>query len=187
MSGLSLSISLLSLIISAATLWLTYLRRGRLCMTQPTVVFFGFDTVPHVTAKVFLRTLLYSSAVRGQVVEGMYAVLRHEENVRTFSFWGYGETERLSPGSGVYVDRAGLAANHHFVMSVHEADYGFAPGHYQISVFARVVGRRRVARLSQIELRLSDALADALNRGEGVLFERDPASGEYRGYPRGRD
>ena len=72
MAGISIYISVLSLCISLTTAWLTLFRRGRLLMTRPNIVFFGFDDVPKTTAKIFLRTLLYSTAVRGQVVEGMF-------------------------------------------------------------------------------------------------------------------
>ncbi|MBL7396000.1 hypothetical protein INQ29_24530, partial [Escherichia coli] len=84
----------------------------------------------------------YSTAAQGQVVEGMYVKALRNGTERTFSFWGYGETEKLSAGSGLYISRAGLAANHHFVLSVHEDEYRFEPGDYAITVYARIVGRR---------------------------------------------
>jgi hypothetical protein len=140
MDFISISISLISLTISLGTFWLT-IARGKLKMTKPTIIFFGFDTVPKPTPKVFLRTLLYSTAIRGQVIEGMYAKVRRNNNERIFSFWGYTETEKLSPGSGLHVSQTGLAANHHFVLSVHEDDYRFEPGAYEIDVIADVVGR----------------------------------------------
>ncbi|ANB19655.1 hypothetical protein [Dokdonella koreensis] len=150
-------------------------------MTKPTIVFFGFDSVPKSTPKVFLRTLLYSTAARGQVVEGMYAKVRHGSDERIFSFWGYGEMEKLSPGSGLHASRTGFAANHHFVLSVHEDAYCFEPGIYEIDVIADVVGHRKPTRLATIQLSLSNTLSAALQRNEGVLFERK-ISGEYEGH-----
>lgn len=185
MEYISIPISLVSLAISLGTFWLAFLDRGRLKMTKPTIVFFGFDTVPKPTPKVFLRTLLYSTATRGQVVEGMYARVRRGEHERIFSFWGYGETEKLSAGSGLHISRTGLAANHHFVLSVHESAYRFEPGSYEIDVIADVVGRKRPLKLATIELSLSDELAAALERHEGVLFERK-IGGEYEGHTRER-
>ncbi len=64
-------------------------------MTKPAIVFFGFEDVPKTTAKVFLRTLLYSTAVRGQVIERMFVKLLHNGREQVFSFWGYGETTVL--------------------------------------------------------------------------------------------
>ena len=185
MEYISISIAVTSLVISLGTFWLAFVHRGRLAMTKPTIVFFGYDTVPKPTPKVFLRTLLYSTARRGQVVEGMYARVRHGEDERVFSFWGYGETEKLSAGSGLHVSRGGLAANHHFVLSVHEEDYRFKPGTHEIEVIADVVGRRKPVILSVIKLSVSDELATALQRQEGVLFER-MIGGAYEGHARPR-
>ena len=154
-------------------------------MTAPTIVFFGYDLVPKTTPKIFLRTLLYSTAAQGQVVEGMYAVLRREGAERAFSFWGYGESEKLSPGSGLHVSRCGLAANHHFVMSVHDADYLFEPGCYTIVVYARVVGRRKPIKLSELEIGVSAEQSRAMKCGNGMLFERR-LEGGYEGHARER-
>src|SRR5437588_12626809 len=65
----SFGISCLALLVSGITAWLTFFRKGELVMTQPTVVFFGpdgsrFDSDKN---KIYLRTLLYSTAKRGQV------------------------------------------------------------------------------------------------------------------------
>lgn len=185
MDYISIPVSLVSLAISLGTFWLAFVNRGRLKMTKPTIVFFGFDTVPKPTPKVFFRTLLYSTATRGQVIEGMYAKIRHGNDERTFSFWGYGETAKLSPGSGLHVGRTGFAANHHFVLSVHENAYRFEPGSYEIDVIADVVGRRKPMKLATIKLSLSEELAAALQRQEGVLFERR-IDGEYEGHARER-
>ena len=183
MDYVSIPLSVISLAISLGTFWLAVLHRGRLAMTKPTIVFFGYDTVPKPTPKVFLRTLLYSTATRGQVVEGMYAIVRHGDAERVFSFWGYGETEKLSPGSGLHVSRTGMAVNHHFVLSVHEDAYQFEPGSYEIDVIADVVGRKKPIKLSTIRLDLNANHVAALTRHEGVLFERK-IGGDYEGHAR---
>lgn len=184
MELISIPISVLSLAVSLGTFWLAFVHRGRLLMTKPTIVFFGYDMAPKATPKVFLRTLLYSSATRGHVVEGMFAKVRANGVERSFSFWGYGEREKLTPGSGLHVGRTGFAANHHFVLSANEPEYRFAPGKYEVDVLADIVGRRAAVRLSTIRLTLDEALSAALNSYEGVLFERT-AGGEYEGHSRG--
>lgn len=155
-------------------------------MTKPHVVFFGFDEVPSATAKIFLRGLLYSTAARGQVVEGMFARLTHEGSEQVFGFWGYGETNRLNVGSGLFVGQTGVAVNHHFVLSVHEAAYHFAAGRYTVEVFARLAGVRRPRRLQHVEIIVSDDHAEALCRHEGVLFELAPDGVGYAGHARPR-
>ena len=115
--------------------------------------------MPQLTAKIFLRTLLYSTSARGQVVEAMYVKLSQNGSEQTFSFWGYGETNKLTPGSGLFVAQTGIALNHHFVLSVHHTGYQFVDGPYSTVVFARVVGRSTPIKLDAISLTLSKAHA----------------------------
>lgn len=179
-------LSVLSFVVSALTFWLNWGRRGRLAMTKPNVVFFGFDTEPLPRAKVFLRTLLYSTAAQGQVIEAMYVELRYVHGLRrTFSFWGYDDGSKLVPGSGLYASRSGVAANHHFVQSTDDLPLIFDAGPFELEIVARVVGRRRSVKLSTVHVDLSSPNAHALSKGEGVLFELSPATGEYKGHVRG--
>jgi hypothetical protein len=184
MEFISIPISVVSLVISAITFWIVFLRRGRLKMTTPTVVFFGYDHTPTPTAKVFIRTLLYSTAARGAVIEGMYARIKAVGSDSVFSFWGYGETEKLTVGSGLYVSQTGFSANHHFVSSVQGDVFEFKSGQYRIEIFAREVGKKRPTRLNSVDIELSDQLSEILSRHEGVLFEKS-IEGEYIG--RGRE
>jgi hypothetical protein len=184
MATISVVIAVLSFCISVVTAWLTLFRRGRLAMTKPTIVFFGFDNVPKTTAKIFLRALLYSTAIRGQVIEGMFAKLHHGDSKQVFSFWGYGETTQLSPGSGLYVGQAGIAVNHHFVLSVHQPEYEFTPGDYSVEVFARVVGRKQPMKLAEVSVSITGEQAGVLRDYGGILFELDPDGQGYVGHAR---
>ncbi|MFS8050869.1 hypothetical protein [Rhizobium sp. BR 314] len=152
-------------------------------MTTPTIIFFGFDQTPKTTPKVFLRTLLYSTSARGQIVEGMYATLHHEDTERVFSFWGYGEADKLTPGSGLYVSKTGMAANHHFVMSMLADDFEFKPGDYTITVHAHLAHRPNATEIGRFQLALSGDLAAVLHDQGGVLFERQ-IDGQYQGHAR---
>ena len=184
MEFISIPISIVSLIISTITFWIVFLRRGRLKMTKPTVVFFGFDHAPKTTAKVFIRTLLYCTAARGAAIEGMYVKIKGGGSEAVFSFWGYGETEKLTVGSGLHISQSGFSANHHFVSSVHNDDFEFKSGEYQIEIFAREVGRRKPTRLGSVKVDLSDQLSAVLSCHEGVLFEKT-MEGNFVGH--GRD
>ncbi len=146
------------------------------------IVFFGYDFTPTETPKVFLRCLLYSTAARGIVVEGMYANVRHAGTERLFGFWGHGETNKLVPGSGLFVGQSGLAANHHFVLSVHERSYVFTPGQYTIDVFAREVGKAKPTRLESVSVTLTEDQTAALADRSGVLFELEAESQRYVGH-----
>jgi hypothetical protein len=181
---LGVVISVMSFTVSVAALWFTWLRRGSLSMTRPTVVFFGYDMVPRLTPKIFLRTLLYSTSARGQIVESMYVRLCRSGSEQIFSFWGYGETKNLTAGSGLFVGQTGVAFNHHFVLSMQHPGYQFADGLYSILVFARVAGSPKPIPLGEITLTLTKANADMLTGKGGILFELEPDTGSYVGHSR---
>lgn len=186
LSVFSAAIALLSLGVSMATMYFAWLRRGRLAMTTPSIVFFGFDMVPKATPKIFLRTLLYSTAQRGKMIESMYVKLRRGETEELFAFWGYGETERLTAGGGLYVGHTGISLNHHFVLSVHKSGYDFGAGDYTIQVYARRAGEKAAALLSEISVRLNDEHVGILAKEGGVLFELQPDTRTYVGSGRER-
>jgi hypothetical protein len=93
-------ISLAALAVSVSTAWLTFFRSDQLRMTQPTVIFFepdgGIERGKRRRLKVFLRTLLYSTARRGQVVESLHVNLHRGESRQNFSIWVYGQPDDLA-------------------------------------------------------------------------------------------
>lgn len=101
-------IAITALCVSVTTLWLTLLRRGRIRMTQPTTFFFGPDGAKGLP-KVYLRTLLYSTGKRGQIVESMFVKLRRGESVQTFNIWVYGAASWLAE-AGFMSDTKALLA-----------------------------------------------------------------------------
>jgi hypothetical protein len=116
---ISLTVSVLALVVSSVTAWLTLFRHGTIKMTQPTSIFFGPDS-PRASdgialPKVYLRTLLFSTSKRGRVVESMHVALLRNEMHQNFNIWVYGEREKLVRGSGLFVGETGVAANHHFL------------------------------------------------------------------------
>jgi len=106
-------------------------------MTQPTLVFFGPDGAGG-DPKVFLRTLLYSTAKRGQIVENMFVTLRRHESGQTFNIWVYGDGP-LARGSGLFVGESGVTCNHHFLLPKDGTDFQWLPG---FPVASRRVSRR---------------------------------------------
>lgn len=119
---ITITISVMAFIISATTAWLTLYRKGTVRMTQPTVIFFGPDI--SVSRKVFLRTLLYSTAKRGRIVESMWVKLRRGESAQTFNIWVYGDSS-LARGSGLHVGENGVVCNHHFLLPKDGTIYEF--------------------------------------------------------------
>jgi hypothetical protein len=103
-------ISLVSLLVSVATAWLTLFRRGTVRMTQPTVIYFGPDSPlssrNSPLPKIYLRTLLFATAKRGRVIESMHVALARNETHQNFNIWVYGN-EKLVRGSGLFVGETG--------------------------------------------------------------------------------
>jgi hypothetical protein len=173
-------ISILALVVSGTTLWFSHLRRGKLMMTRPTVVFFGPDGGHKGISKVFLRTLLYSTGKRGIVLENLFIRLRRGETQQNFNVWVYGE-ENLARGSGLYVGQEGIATNHHFLTPTDIRGFDFAAGNYQIEVFGKIVGKTDASHLSTIELSIDPNEAELLRKPDhGIYFDWGPDAGQYQ-------
>src|SRR5690348_6823933 len=99
---ISIGISALALFVSALTGWLTLLRKGRILMTQPTVIYFGPDNNPKSQDKVFLRTLLCVTGKRGHIIENMFVRLHRGETQQNFNIWIYGDADSRR-GSGLFI------------------------------------------------------------------------------------
>ena len=180
------AISILALAVSAATLWLSHLRRGELLMTRPTVIFFGPDGGDKGISKIFLRTLIYSTSKRGVVLEHLYARLRRGETQQNFNIWVYGEKD-LARGSGLFIAQEGIATNHHFLTPSDVGAFDFAAGDYKLEVFGKVVGVDKVSLLSSIDLKIDSREAEKLREADhGVYFDWGPDAGRYQTKIEGR-
>jgi hypothetical protein len=183
---ISIVVATVALGISATTLWLTLLRRGKLRMTLPNVIYFGADGGDEPNIKVYLRALLYSTAKRGWVVEGMYVRARRAETSQNFNIWVLGE-EKLARGSGLFIGEVGVATNHHFLLPADGTDFKFLPGSYVIEVYATCVGDAAPKLLRAIRLALSSEHATAMRTIEnGVYFDWGPDSNAYHAHVRRR-
>jgi hypothetical protein len=178
--------SFLSLGVSGTTMYYTWLRRGRLAMTRPTVVLLGHEPGNKPTARLVLRTLLYSSAPQGRMVERMFVRLARDGSEQVFGVWGHGWTTELSPGSGLFVSQSGVSANHHFTVSARQPAYDFTAGDYTLQVLAQEPGQPKPGLLSEIRLTVDAGLAEALMQRKGVQFELEPEKQVYVGQVRER-
>ncbi|SEK87978.1 hypothetical protein [Xaviernesmea oryzae] len=177
---IALIISGMALAVSAITAWLTFFRIGKLRMTRPSLIFFGYDTTPgKPDPKVFLRGLLFSTSKRGQLIENLYVRLKRGEAAQNFSLWFHGDSNGLSVGGGLFVGSDGVATNHHFVLSSDQKHFSFQPGILSLEVFGNVVGKQTEL-LFKTELTLTSEHAEALSNIDcGLHFNWGPESRTY--------
>ncbi len=186
---LGVAISCLSLAVSGITAWLSFFRRGKLAMTQPSSVFLGPDGPMFDSGKnkVYLRTLLYSTAKRGQVLESLHLSLQRNETKQNFNIWVYGEKGNLKRGSGLFVPQEGVTFDHHFLLPEDGADFKFHPGAYTLSVFAKIVGERTAFKMASIHLTVGESQAKALSEPHaGLYFDWGPDQQCYYSHVRMR-
>lgn len=184
LDSVTLTISVLALVISCVTTWLTLFRRGCVRMTRPSLIVFLRDPPRPGEAeglpKIFLRTLLFSTAIRGRVIESMYVTLVRSETRQTFSFWAHGPRESLSPGSGMFIGETGVTENHHFVVPDDGNGFRFIAGRYTLCVYARLLGETQPRQLFGHELEVSTENAAKLaDPSTALYFNWGPDSGRY--------
>ena len=180
---LPLTLSALALLVSATTAWLTLFRRGKIKMTQPTVIYFGPDgrnnRRENALPKVFLRTLLFATSKRGRIIESMHVKLSRNEAQQNFSVWVYGDKDMVR-GSGLFVGENGIAVNHHFLVPRDDTSFRFLSGRYKLDLFARLLGDREQTLLWSQELEISNDAARELEEPiAGLYFDWGPDAGRY--------
>jgi hypothetical protein len=171
METISPVVSTIALIVSLITAWFTILRRGSVRSTHPSFVAFRYDFVdkPVVQAKVFLRTLIFSTGKRGLVIESLFLRVREGARFEEFSFWGYGDKD-LVRGSGIFVPETGVVTNHHFNPWHTEKLFRFSHGTYRLELVAKLVARKRLVSLWTIELDVPAGTYDTSIARETVVF-----------------
>jgi hypothetical protein len=183
LASLALVASFLALAVSALTAWLTLLRKGEIRMTRPTVVYFGPDGGSKAESpleKVFLRTLLYSTGKRGNIIENMFIRLHRGETRQNFNVWTYGDRNQLNRGSGLFVPETGFATDHHFLLPPDGTSFRFSIGQYVLEVFVTEVGALdpRLLWTSNLEI-TSENYVGFKQPGHGLYFDWGPDAARY--------
>lgn len=178
MDYITLIISLLALTISGLTFWLTRINSGVVKMTRPTLIFFGPDGAGAEHKKVFIRTLLYSTSDKGKYVQNMFIRLQRGESVQNFNVWVY-DNNGLVRGSGLFVNKNGIACNHHFLMPKDRTIYDFLSGEYLLQVFVESVDENPKMIFEQ-KLTLTKNQEDEMkSKSAGTYFDWAPYTQNY--------
>ncbi len=181
---LSFAFSLLAVIVSIVTLYLTLLRRGTIKATKPRVIYFGPDSKSSKLNKIYMRFLLFSTAKRGRIIESLFVRLSRSETSQCFPIWVYGE-ESLKRGSGLFIPYSGLTLNHHFLLPSDGTAFKFLPGAYTINLLASMVGEKKHKCLLTVVIDLSNNEANELREGDkGIYYDLGYASKKYTSHVR---
>jgi len=176
--------SIIALLVSVATAWLTLFRRGKLVITQPALIYLGPDGSPGLVIhnKVYIRALLHSTAKKGQVIEYLYVSLQRNESKQNFNVWVYGETDDLRRGSGLFISHEGIVCDHHFLLPDDGAEFRFHPGQYTLKIYAKPIGRS-TTELKSINLLISESDADTMREAnKGIYFDWGPDQESYNSH-----
>ncbi|WP_295120845.1 hypothetical protein [uncultured Chitinophaga sp.] len=180
MEYISLLLSVLAVAISISTFLLTRIYRGTIKMTRPSIIFFGPDGRGTEQKKVFIRTLLYSTADRGIYVQNMFIRLQRGESQQNFNVWVYGNNNSdLVRGSGLFINKTGISFNHHFLLPKDGIHYNFLSGEYRLEVFVETTKNMPIKIFDQL-LSIDKYQADSMNDQKcGVYFDWAPNSQTY--------
>jgi hypothetical protein len=149
--AIAIVISVASLLLSSYAIWVAQFNRGRLKMTQPTLLCMKRE-FPGARPKIFLRTCLFTTGTKGHVIENMFLNVRQGYGSYRFDFWGHTEDHKLTLGSGLYVGSTGVASDHHFNPREGSGDdFLFVDGEYFIEVFATIVGHKKSEKLLDLK------------------------------------
>jgi hypothetical protein len=176
MVTISSIILIIALVVSLFTAWFTIFRRGSVRSTHPSFVAFRYDFLdkPFALAKVFLRTLLFSTGKRGLVIENLFLRVREGTRSEEFSFWGYGDKD-LVRGSGIFVPETGVVTNHHFNPLQTDNLFRFSHGTYRLELVAKLVAKKRLISLWEIKLNVPSGVYDTrIARDTAIFFNWSP-------------
>lgn len=172
---MAIAISIISLFVSLYTFWLTKVKRGNLKMTRPSIICLLGPNGGDET-KVFVRTLLYSDSEQGQYIQNMFVRISRKSECQDFDTWAYGDKD-LMRGSGLFVSKAGISLNHHFLLPKIN-NWKFSRGEYFIEVFAETVGKSPKA-IFEHTLFLAEDDAESLYQGSSIYYEWQHNYGKY--------
>jgi len=126
-----------------------------------------------------LRTLLYSTANRGQTIESLYVNLQRDELRQNFSIWVYGD-KQLARGSGLFVPKEGIACNHHFLLPEDGTKFKLEAGEYILRLYAKQADRAAAKELISVQLGITDDQAlERLDADAGIYFDWEPSQQAY--------
>jgi hypothetical protein len=130
--------------------------------------------------KIFIRTLLYSTAHLGRYLQNMYIKVHMNGANQNFNIWAYGD-DKIVRGSGLFISKTGHSSYHHFLLPNEIANFDFAPGEYKIEIFIEVVNRSP-KKIFEERITLSEQQSKELRMGKAIYYDWAPDSQSYIGH-----
>lgn len=186
---ISAFLSFFALIISGITFWMTLYRKGKIKMTQPSQIFLGVDGDElngrkGSSPKVVLSALLYSTAKKGWVIEGLFVKVSHNDSQYNFDVWVHYDriSQKLVRSSGLLVDGMGVATSHHFLLNPIHNRFEFNTGEYTLEFCVKLVGKIKTKVLNKTTLYISESETKKLKKSRGIYFDWASNSNKYTSY-----
>src|SRR5690606_13752606 len=98
-----------------------------------------------------------------------------------FNVWVY-DNDGLVRGSGLFVNKNGLACNHHFLLPKDGTNYGFMAGDYQLQVFVEAVDEQPKKIFEQRLTLTKEQESEMFNKNAGTYFDWAPNTQNYHSH-----
>jgi hypothetical protein len=179
---LSIILSAFAISLTIFNLWLSQIRKGRVSMTSPSIMFLGPDGFDGKVKKVAFYSLLYCTGNR-RYIESLYAILSHDGIETRFDEWIVAaDGKKAARGGGLFLNQSGHAGFHHILQRVTSAPFTFTPGDYRASIFVVIAGEKNPVLLGKYNLPMTQKECDAIvKHNAGVYYSFDPVTRIYEG------
>lgn len=108
----------------------------------------------------------------------MYINLLGNNVSQIFNIWVY-DDKGLVRGSGLFVNKSGISANHHFLLPKPKTEFKFVSGDYNLQIFVETIGKKPI-KIYEQKLNLTEEQAKEINlNGAGVYFDWTPDTQTY--------
>jgi len=133
------------------------------------------------TVKLGFQSAMFSTAIRGHIIETMFARLKHSNGISNLSLWLVNDGKQTRICNGISVDRSGLISDHNFLENLDETSPNFSSGINTIEIFVRILGKGKDSLLKVIPFYLSEETVAKLNSPNevGIFLTWNPVSNQY--------
>jgi len=108
----------------------------------------------------------------------MFVRLQRGESIQNFNVWVY-DNNGLVRGSGLYVDKSGIACNHHFLLPKDGVAYEFLSGEYILQIYVEQVDEKIKLIFDQKLFLSENQQKEMATANAGTYFDWAPNTQNY--------